>query len=73
MSDISEHYSKEERVGHDVEGSRVHFLVIRLSIGFHNFMEGPDEVVDLEVSGRLEFVAGDLGDLSHPGAGSVSD
>lgn len=73
MSNISEHDSKEERVSYDVEGSWVHLLVSWFSVCFHNFMEGPDKVVDFEVSGRLELVISYLGDLSHSGSRPISD
>ena len=54
MAYITEHHSKQEWERHDREHRWVYFFVGGDSVGIDNLLEGPSEVVDLEMSGRLD-------------------
>jgi hypothetical protein len=49
MAQVTKHHSKEEGESYHVESGRVHLFVIWGSICDHYLMEGPAEVVELEI------------------------
>jgi hypothetical protein len=55
MTIITEHYSKEEGEGHDSERSGVSFTVGRDTVHVGDLLEGSDDVVAPEVSGRVKL------------------
>jgi len=55
MTVITEHYSEEEGEGHDSERSGVGFTVGRDTVHVGDLLEGSDEVVGPEVSGRVKL------------------
>jgi hypothetical protein len=64
VTHITEHDSKEEGEGDLGEDGGVDFLVHGDTIGVHNLLERPCEVVDFDVSGRLNCVVSELLEVS---------
>lgn len=55
MPDIPKHNSKKERESNNVEQSWVNFSISWDTVGIYNFLEGPCEIVGLDMSGRSNF------------------
>lgn len=59
MTHISEHDTEEEGEGDTGENSRVNFFIRGNTIGVHNFLESPCEIVASEQTRRFHVMFGD--------------
>lgn len=72
MANVAKHYSKEKGESDHVEGCGVHLLVLRSAVCNNYLVEGPDELVHLEVSGRLHSQVIQLFNLCNSASGTIS-